>query len=115
HRHAPGVRVVALCFIENTHCFVSCGSDGSVHILKVNTMLSGMSYRYEKLRMLREYKGLVDGEYVVWCEHYRQEANSVLVLLTNMSVILGIDLRTMTELYSLEHPVHHGTPTCFCL
>ncbi|KAK4204925.1 putative serine/threonine-protein kinase VPS15 [Triangularia verruculosa] len=115
HKHAPGARVLAMCFVENTHSFVSCASDGSVHILKVNSILSGMSWRYEKLKLLREYTGLQEGEYVVWCEHYRQEANSVLVLLTNKSNILGIDLRTMTELYRLENPVHHGTPTCFCL
>jgi phosphoinositide-3-kinase regulatory subunit 4 len=26
-----------------------------------------------------------------------------------------MDLRTMTVLYILENPVHHGTPTCFCI
>ncbi|VBB84052.1 Putative Putative serine/threonine-protein kinase VPS15 [Podospora comata] len=115
HKHAPGARVLAMCFVENTHSFVSCATDGSVHILKVNSILSGVSYRYEKLKLLREYTGLGEGEYVVWCEHYRQEANSVLVLMTNKSSIIGVDLRTMGELFRLENPVHHGTPTCFCV
>jgi phosphoinositide-3-kinase regulatory subunit 4 len=114
HRHAPGARVLALCFIENTHSFISCASDGSVHVVKVDTVLSGINFRYPKLRLLREYQ-LVDGEFAVWCEHFKQEANSVLILATNKSVILGIDLRTMTLLYKLENPVHHGTPTCFCV
>ncbi|KAK4448061.1 Serine/threonine-protein kinase ppk19 [Podospora aff. communis PSN243] len=115
HKHAPGTRVLSLCFIENTHCFVSCASDGSVHVVKVETMLShNMSYRYSKLRLLREYQ-LVDGEFAVWCEHFKHESNSVLVLATNKSVVLGIDLRTMSLLYKLENPVHHGTPTCFCI
>ncbi|KAL2133314.1 hypothetical protein VTI74DRAFT_2544 [Chaetomium olivicolor] len=114
HKHAPGARVLALCFIENTHSFVSCASDGSVHVVKVETVLSGASFRYPRLRLLREYQ-LVDGEHAVWCEHFKQEASSVLVLATNKSVVLGIDLRTMTLLYRLENPVHHGTPTCFCV
>ncbi|KAI8161854.1 putative serine/threonine-protein kinase VPS15 [Colletotrichum sp. SAR 10_86] len=38
HKHAEGARVLALCFIENTHCFISCASDGSVHIVKVETV-----------------------------------------------------------------------------
>ncbi|KAK5657766.1 hypothetical protein OQA88_2839 [Cercophora sp. LCS_1] len=116
HSHPKGAKVVALCFIENTHSFVSCASDGSVHIVKVETYLStgSSTYRYPKLRLLREYQ-LADGEVAVWCEHFKQESSSVLMLATNKSVILGIDLRTMTLLYKLENPVHHGTPTCFCI
>ncbi|KAH6632021.1 hypothetical protein F5144DRAFT_512050 [Chaetomium tenue] len=114
HKHAPGARVLALCFIENTHSFVSCASDGSVHVVKVDTILSGASFRYPRLRLLREYQ-LVEGELAVWCEHFKQDGNSVLLLATNKSVVRGIDLRTMTLLYKLENPVHHGTPTCFCV
>jgi phosphoinositide-3-kinase regulatory subunit 4 len=114
HKHAPGARVLALCFIENTHTFVSCASDGLVHIVKVDTVLSGINFRYPRLRLLREYK-LMDGEFAVWCEHFKQDANSVLVLATNKSVVRGIDLRTMSLLFKLENPVHHGTPTCFCI
>ncbi|KAK4236246.1 hypothetical protein C8A03DRAFT_35849 [Achaetomium macrosporum] len=114
HKHAAGARVLALCFIENTHSFVSCASDGSVHIVKVETALSGINFRYPRIRLLREYQ-LVEGEFAVWCEHFKQDTNSVLILATNRSNILGIDLRTMTLLYKLENPVHHGTPTCFCV
>ncbi|KAJ9161942.1 ARM repeat-containing protein [Coniochaeta hoffmannii] len=114
HKHAAGAKALALCFIENTHCFVSCASDGMVHVVKVDTGNVSSTIRYGKLRVLREYQ-LPDGEFAVWCEHFKQEANSVLVLLTNRSRILGIDLRTMTLLYVLENPVHHGTPTCFCI
>lgn len=114
HKHSAGARVLAMCFIENTHSFISCASDGTVHVVKVETVLSGVNFRYPRLRLLREYK-LVDGEYAVWCEHFKQDAKSVLVLATNKSVILGIDLRTMSLLYKLENPVHHGTPTCFCI
>ncbi|KAJ9148988.1 Serine/threonine-protein kinase ppk19 [Pleurostoma richardsiae] len=114
HRHAPGARVLALCFIENTHCFISCASDGSVHVVKVESALVSGVTRYGKLRLLREYQ-LPEGEFAVWCEHFKQEINSVLVLATNRSRILGVDLRTMSLLYVLENPVHHGTPTCFCI
>ncbi|PKS08790.1 hypothetical protein jhhlp_003399, partial [Lomentospora prolificans] len=114
HKHAAGSKVVALCFIENTHCFVSCASDGSVHVVKVDTAASSNALRYPKLRLLREYQ-LPEGEYAVWVEHFKAETNSVMVLATNRSRVLGIDLRTMTLLYVLENPVHHGTPTCFCI
>lgn len=114
HRHAPDAKVLSLCFIENTHCFVSCASDGSVHVVKVDTLTASGVVRYGKLRLLREYQ-LPEGERAVWCEHFKQESSSVLLLATNRSRILGIDLRTMTLLYVLENPVHHGAPTCFCV
>jgi phosphoinositide-3-kinase regulatory subunit 4 len=114
HKHGAGAKVHALCFIENTHCFISCASDGMVNVVKVDTGNVGGSVRYGKLHILREYK-LPDGEFAVWCEHFKQDVNSVLILATNKSRILGIDLRTMTLLYVLENPVHHGTPTCFCI
>ncbi|KXH32257.1 hypothetical protein CNYM01_06795 [Colletotrichum nymphaeae SA-01] len=114
HKHADGARVLALCFIENTHCFISCASDGSVHIVKVETVSASGTLRYGKLRLLREYQ-LPEDEYAVWCEHFKVESTSVMLLATNRSRILGIDLRTMSLLYTLENPVHHGTPTCFCV
>ena len=114
HRHPPGTRILALCFIENTHCFISCASDGGVHVVRVETVSASGIMRYGKLRLLREYR-LPEDEYAVWCEHFKLDTSSVLVLATNRSRILGIDLRTMTLLYVLENPVHHGTPTCFCI
>ncbi|KAI5463101.1 hypothetical protein BGZ63DRAFT_353125 [Mariannaea sp. PMI_226] len=114
HKHADGARVLALCFIENSHCFVSCAVDGSVHVVKVDTVNSSGAIRYGKVRVLREYQLPAD-EHAVWCEHFRQDSSSVLILATNRSRILGIDLRTMSLLYVLENPVHHGTPTCFCV
>lgn len=116
HRHAPGAKVTALCFIEHTHCFISCASDGSVHVVKVETVVASGVARYGKLRLLREYQ-LPDeaGEFAVWCEHFKQETNSMMIIATNRSRIMGIDLRTMSLMYVLENPVHHGTPTCFCI
>ena len=122
HRHAPGARVLALCFVENTHCFVSCASDGTVHVVRVDTAAvaagggggSSGAVRYARLRVLREYR-LPEGEHAVWAEHFKGEAGSVLLLATNRSRVLGVDLRNMKVLYALENPVHHGAPTCFCV
>ncbi|KAH7031153.1 phosphoinositide 3-kinase regulatory subunit 4 [Microdochium trichocladiopsis] len=112
HKHSPGAKVTALCFIENTHTFISCATDGRVHIVKVYTQVINGALKYIRLRLLREYQ-LPANEHAVWCEHFKIEMSSVLILATNRSRVLGIDLRTMTLLYALENPVHHGTPTCF--
>lgn len=116
HKQGDGVKVTSLCFVENTHCFVSTGSDGSVHVVKVDYSEvqsgNGVSTRYGKLKVLREHK-LPQGQYAVWSHHYKSENQSVLLLATNASLVHALDLRTMSTLYTLLNPVHHGAPTCF--
>lgn len=114
HKHASNTKVTALCFVEHTHSFVSCGSDGSINVVKVDCIQSGGVGRYGKLRILREYQ-LPKNEFAIWAEHFKLDTNSVLIIATNRSRVLAIDLRAMTLLYTLVNPVHHGTPTCFCI
>lgn len=114
HQHADGAKVKCMCFVENTHTFVSCATDGSIHVVKVDCAHIGDTSKYGKLRLVREYH-LSKDEHAVWVEHFKAEANSVLLLATNTSRIIAFDLRNMVILYSFENPVHHGTPTCFCV
>ncbi|KAI9741448.1 MAG: Serine/threonine-protein kinase [Claussenomyces sp. TS43310] len=116
HKHAPGAKITSLCFVENTHCFVSTGSDGSINVVKVEYVYSGgvATGRYGKLRLLRE-DHLEDDEFAVWSDHFKSETNSILMLATNRSRLLALDLRNMKPLYVLENPVHHGTPNCFVI
>ena len=112
HKHGSDTRITALCFIEHTHAFVSCASNGSINVVRVECVQTGGSVRYGKLRVLREYE-LDKGEIAVWADHFKIETSSTLLVATNLSRIKAIDLRTMKTLYTLENPVHHGTPTCF--
>lgn len=114
YTHAEGVRVISLCFVENTHTFVSAATDGSIHVVKVEHSLANGTPKYGKLRQVRQYD-LRQGEHAVWLEHYKADTHSILLLATNLSRIVALDLRNMTELYTLENPVYHGVPTCFCV
>lgn len=118
HAQGTGVKITSLCFVENTHCFVSTGNDGSVHVVKVdysevhNTSGVNTGIRYGKLKVLRNHK-LPQGQYAVWSHHYKSENQSILLLATSASQVHALDLRTMTTLYKLSNPLHHGSPTCF--
>ena len=114
HSHAEGAKVKSLCFVENTHTFVSGATDGSINVLRVEYTLAGDTSKYGKLRNVRDYQ-LPEGEYAVWLDHAKLDTQSVLLLVTNTSRIIALDLRNMALLYSFENPVHHGTPTCFCV
>jgi phosphoinositide-3-kinase regulatory subunit 4 len=112
HRHASGVNVTALCFVENTHCFISTGSDGSVHAVKVDFTDADPSPRYGKLKVVREYQ-LPDDQHAVWIEHYKADNYSMLVIGTSKSRIIALDLRTMSTVFEFQSPLHHGAVTCF--
>jgi phosphoinositide-3-kinase, regulatory subunit 4 len=116
HRQGEGVKVTALAFVENTHCFVSAGSDGSIHVVQVECIDSSQekSVRYPKLNLVRDYD-LPAGSHAVWIEHHQADNQSVLIIATNDCKIYGIELRTMEIIYELKNPAHHGTPTCFCV
>lgn len=114
HRHAAGAKVTCITFIENTHSFISCASDGSINIVKVDYIPMGDSSKYGKLRLIREHQ-LPEGEYVVWVEHFKFESSSIMLFAKNTSEVVAVDLRNMTAIYSFQNPLHHGTPTCFCL
>ena len=120
HKHAEDAQVKCICFVENTHTFVSCATDGSVHIVKVDVAHTKDISKYGKLQLMREYT-LPQDEYAIWCEHYRGGSSSdaanksILILATNKSRVLAIDIRFMTLLSVFENPVHHGSPTCFVL
>lgn len=114
HKHAPGTRISSLTFVENTHCFVSCATDGSINVVKVDYTESNGLARYGKPRVLRQHS-LPDGEYVVCSEHFKADSQSILMIVTNKSRIIGIDLRTMIMRYEMQNSLEHGIPSCFCL
>lgn len=116
YRHGTDVKITAACFIEDTHCFVTAGNDGTVHIVKVElTDIEKGNTRYSKPRVLRRWSLPDPQAHVVWLEHFRADAQSVLLMATTDGKVRALDLRSMDILYTLDNPVRHGTPTCFCV
>lgn len=115
YRLSDGVKVTSLVFIEQTYCFAATGSDGSVHVVRIN-YYQGQDGggKFSRHQVLREYQ-LPEGDYAVWSEHYKEENKSILLVATNTSKVIALDLRSMAELYILQNPLNHGTPTCFCV
>ncbi|KAI4191320.1 MAG: hypothetical protein LQ346_004770 [Caloplaca aetnensis] len=114
HQHMQGARVKCATFVQNTHTFVSGATDGSINVVKVEYRRAGDASRYGKIRLVREYQ-LPQDEYAVCMEHFKADAQSVLIMATNKSRVIALDLRDMSEQYILEMAVHHGTPTTLCL
>ncbi|KAF2031489.1 phosphoinositide 3-kinase regulatory subunit 4 [Setomelanomma holmii] len=115
YRLGEDVKVTSLVFVEQTYSFVATGSDGSVHVVRVDYHQShDGSAKFGRPRLLRDYQ-LPEGDRAVWSEHYNEDNKSVLILATNTSKIIALDLRVMRELFTLNNPLNHGTPTCFCV
>ncbi|OAP64816.1 hypothetical protein AYL99_00788 [Fonsecaea erecta] len=135
HRRAEGVRVKSLCFIEETHTFLSGADDGSIHAVRVDyrSVEGGETSRYGRPSLVRDYlipsnramdnvggsEGSAAGsvaEYAVWLHHYRTpNSQSILLAATNRCRVLVIDMKNMDILHSMDNPIHHGTPTTFCV
>lgn len=109
YTHSNGAKVQCLCFVENTYTFISAASNGSLNIVRVEY---GGSKKAPKFTLLREYM-FESGEVATWIEHFRADTTSILMIATNKARVVALNLRTMSEEYSLHNPVHHGTPTCF--
>jgi phosphoinositide-3-kinase regulatory subunit 4 len=115
YRLSEGVKVTSLVFVEQTFSFVATGDDGSIHVVRMDYHESNDGNRkFGRPRLLREYQ-LPDQDYALWSEHYNEDNKSVLLVATNTSKVIALDLRTMTEIYMLQNPLNHGTPTCFCV
>jgi phosphoinositide-3-kinase regulatory subunit 4 len=118
YRHGAGTKVKCLTFVENTYTVISGATDGSIHAVKIDYHKVNETVRYGKLQLVRQYQLSIaqDGsaEYATWVEHFRYEAQSTLLIATNLCRILALDMKTMRPVYTLQNPVHHGTPTVFC-
>lgn len=117
YKLAVGAKVTSLCFVETTHTFVCTGSDGSVHVVRMDVTDSANGTKYGKMTVVREWQipsTTPHSEYAIWTEHHRGDPASTLVLATNLCRLLAIDLRYMNVIFDFQNPAHHGTPTCFC-
>ena len=114
HKHTEGAEVKCVAFVENTHAFVSCATDGSVNVVKVECVQGADAVKYSRLRIKRTYK-LPGDEYATWCEHFRNDGRSLLLLATSASRIVALDLRTMSTAWELSNELKYGIPTCFCI
>lgn len=135
HRHAVGAKVKSLCFIDSSHTFLSGADDGSIQAVHIDyrSVDGGESSRYGKPSLVRDYQipsrqstqtaeDQGDGsassspEYAVWLYHYRtQSSQSILLAATNKCRTLAIDMKNMEIIHSMDNPIHHGTPTTFCV
>ncbi|WEW57369.1 Serine/threonine-protein kinase [Emydomyces testavorans] len=118
HRHAAGAKVKCVTFVENTYTFVSAATDGSIHAVRIDYQNNNDSVRYGKPHLVRDYhisSPEEANEYAVWMEHYRTDVHSLLVIATNRSRVIAVDLKTMKEVFTLQNPIHYGMPTTFCV
>ena len=130
-KHGAGVKVKSICFVDNTHTFISSGSDGSIRAVRIEYRGndSGDGSKFSKPTLVRDWqiqyaasnqdatRPEVDSEapeHAVWLYHYRTSTSqSILLAATTHHRILAIDMKTMDVLYTLDNPVHHGSITTF--
>ncbi|KAI8594057.1 hypothetical protein BDZ88DRAFT_402446 [Geranomyces variabilis] len=106
-------KVKALTFCENTHSIASAADDGSIHVCRVECVKTGTTTRYTGYRPVRTIK--LENDYALLLDHYETETQSNLIYATAKGLICGLDLRTMTESWSLQSPPYFGQVTSMLL
>ena len=72
-RHTYGqhhAKVKCVCVLENSHCFASAAEDGSLHVVRVHSSVSGNLPKYGKLQLVREHHLTEPGEYITGMTHW---------------------------------------------
>ena len=130
YRHAQGSKVKALCFIENSHTFISAADDGSIHAVRIDfkSVDGGETAKYGRPTLVRDYQipgsspakaqndmdNTRQPEHAVHLHHFRTSTSqSILLVATTHHRILLIDLKNMDIIHSMTNPIHHGSITTF--
>ncbi|KAL0243903.1 hypothetical protein I308_105166 [Cryptococcus tetragattii IND107] len=106
--------IVSMCGIENTYCLAVASEDGQVHVLRVHTGggSGGSNTRYSKVECIRTWNTEESDGHVRFVSHLR---DSTLLLLTSMSVIATLDIRSMEIKQRFQLPLELGIITAYCL
>lgn len=125
HRHGADTKVKCLCFVQDTHTFISAATDGSVQAVRIDITLaeSGEAVKFGKPVLVRDWQIPQDFqsstqavEHASCMYHYRENSsNSILLIATSLSRILVVDMKNMDVVRSMQNPLHHGIPTTLCL
>ncbi|KAG8809460.1 Serine/threonine-protein kinase [Serendipita sp. 399] len=108
--------VTSLCMLENSHCFASAASDGSLHVVRVHVTYSNTNVaKYGKITIVREHRVDHAGEYITVLSHFNTENSSNLIYGTTHGNVVILDLRTMRIVQQFSNPVHFGAITSMCV
>lgn len=101
-----------VCFIQNRDCF-AVSTKTNVKIYRVCRTAKD-HYKIRKLVQIRSFKFQKTNEYATAMEFVVVENKPLLILITSLSQILAIDVRTMTVEYKLQNSLAYGVTTTFC-
>ncbi|CDK29387.1 unnamed protein product [Kuraishia capsulata CBS 1993] len=106
--------VKALSFIDNRDCFAVALKDGSVKIFRVGFEKNLNFSRYNRLSLVREFQ-FGDGEYACSICFSITMDKPYLILLTPLSKVVILDIRTMDPVVTLQNKLSHGVARSFCI
>lgn len=111
---SSNVRVNDLSILENTHSVASVGSDGGLHVWRVDTVTSQQSHSSTQATRTQVSGNTLlkqiypcEGE-VIAVSHFSTSSASVLVYATQRGIIHSKDLRSPTEPFRLNFGPEYG-------
>ena len=97
----------AICFVDNTHCVVSAGDNGSIHLWMVNYSVDSVAPKYGKIKVIAKHD-LEQGEYAIWMESYRQGCFTSPLSHVRSQIAVGNSHQSLT--YHIIRSQGHASP-----
>lgn len=115
YRGLMGQKIKTICFLEDSYTIAAGSDSGAIQIITIDCSSTLTSTaKYGSMHAVRKYQ-LPENESAIQMHHFTHDQSSILLISTNKSRIIALDVRTMTIKYTLDNPAHHGSITSFCI
>ncbi|ONH67192.1 Serine/threonine-protein kinase VPS15 [Cyberlindnera fabianii] len=98
-------------FLSNYNCFAAATKDGYIRVLAVNFSKTKKSQQIDGLTIIRET--ILTDQYAVDLEFGHRDQKTTLFAVTSLSQIIGIDVRNMHTVFTLQNDPSRGVITSF--
>ncbi|KAJ1674859.1 Serine/threonine-protein kinase, partial [Spiromyces aspiralis] len=114
--HHQGGRIQSLAFVAQTHSLVACSDNGRIDLIAVEieeaSEMVNAPIRRGQCCLVRKYM-LRQREYGVQCQYLKSDEASYLVVATNQSRVIALDVRTFEKQWEASMKFSYGRITCF--
>ncbi|KAG0690529.1 Serine/threonine-protein kinase [Pichia californica] len=109
-----GSPIKSMCIMKDRHCFAVSKEDGSISIFRVDfvsTLENSNLKKYKKtsITLLKYSKVKPKNEYVTNLQFNIIKGKPYLFMITPTANLIGIDIRSMEEVYCLQNNILHGS------
>ncbi|KAH3668260.1 hypothetical protein OGAPHI_002014 [Ogataea philodendri] len=103
--------IVCTAFMKDRNCIATATKDGYVKVFRIDFTPAHKKQASTRISLIRHYKLEPADSYALQLCFCSLSDKPLLVCTTPTAKIIGLDVRTMTVVFSLQNNLSHGIPT----